>query len=374
LEVQVLSRPAVVDCDGHVTEHESDVKRHLAAPWNQRQSGLLARDQPWDNYMTVRGKLSKRPYPAEGVEYSRGMSPREQIDAWHRVMDEHRIERAICFSSSGGRVGKLREPEWQMAVARAYNDHFAQDFNALSDRVQCVGILPMAFPEAAAAELTRAVTELGIRGFELVTCGMARGYGDAFYDPIYAEAQRLGVPICFHGTRAFADELGAAAFTTFSEVHTYSFTAGMLLHFTSVILQGLPIRFPELKLAFLEIGATWLPYYLDRLDEHWEQRAEVETPLLTRRPSEIVRASKMYFSIESGETLLAPTIAYVGDEHFVYASDIPHWDNEFPHSLDRIWNHPDLSDDTKLRLVRDNAMELFGLSQPDAALQSAGRN
>jgi hypothetical protein len=39
----------------------------------------------------------------------------------------------------------------------------------------------------------------------------------------------------------------------------------------------------KLRFAFLEIGATWLPYYLDRLDEHWEKRAVIEMPLLKDR-------------------------------------------------------------------------------------------
>ena len=69
---------------------------------------------------------------------------------------------------------------------------------------------------------------------------------------------------------------------------------------------SLPRRLPrsadaisELKLAFLEIGATWLPYYLDRLDEHWEKRAKHEMPLLKKKPSQLVREAKIYFQLGS---------------------------------------------------------------------------
>src|SRR5262245_183456 len=58
-------------------------------------------------------------------------------------------------------------------------------------------------------------------------------------------------------------------------------------------------------------------------------------PLLKEKPSELVKKSEVYFSIESGESQLAHTIEYVGAEHFVYASDIPHWDCEFPET----WNN-----------------------------------
>jgi hypothetical protein len=78
------------------------------------------------------------------------------------------------------------------------------------------------------------------------------------------------------------------------------FPAGLLLQFTSMICQGVPLRFPNLKLAFLQIGATWLPYYLNRLDEHRERRAEYEMPLL-RKKRAILRlsdsTSDLYFDI-----------------------------------------------------------------------------
>ena len=114
-------------------------------------------------------------------------------------------------------------------------------------------------------------------------------------------------------------------------------------------------------MAFLEIGATWLPYYLDRLDEHWEKRAKQEMPLLKEKPSDVVRKSKMYFSLESGESLLPEAINYLGAEHFLYASDIPHWDNEFPGNLHALRKHPRISDSDKEKILYSNGKQLFNL-------------
>ena len=60
-------------------------------------------------------------------------------------------------------------------------------------------------------------------------------------------------------------------------------TANLMTHVTTRAA-ALPVRFPKLRFAFLEIGATWLPYYLDRFDEHWEKRAQCEMPLLEEKP------------------------------------------------------------------------------------------
>jgi predicted TIM-barrel fold metal-dependent hydrolase len=203
--------------------------------------------------------------------------------------------------------------------------------------------------------------------FELLSMGLPTALGDPMYDPLYEVAQRLDVPLAVHGNRSSSAEVGAGALRTFAEVHTYTFPAGIFLHFTSMIFQGVPVRFPKLRLAFLEIGATWLPYWLDRMDEHWELRGEFEAPHLKKKPSEVVRESRIYFSLEAEERLLPQTIDYLGDGHFLYASDIPHWDGEFPKNLEYLWNHPDLSRETKEKIAYHNGKAYFQLKGPASA-------
>ena len=342
----------VIDADGHVLEKERYIRKYLEAPWDKRSTALRTRDQPWDANLFDSFETAVR---------WEGLSPKEQIDEWHRIMDQEGMEKAICFPTGSGNVSKIQELPFQLAVARACNTHFAKEFNALSNRVSCVGVLPLRDPKAAAEALRRGVTELGLKGFEILPMGLPMGLGSTFYDPVYAEAEKLGAVIGIHGSRSNSHEIGAAVLSTFAEVHSYAFTVGLLLQFTHVVGQGVPVRFPDLKLAFLEIGATWLPYYLDRLDEHWEKRAKHEMPLLKEKPSDLVRKSKLYFSLESGESLLPESISYLGAEHFLYASDIPHWDNEFPGNLHALRNHPRISDSDKEKILYRNAKELFSL-------------
>jgi predicted TIM-barrel fold metal-dependent hydrolase len=357
-EETMPDRPPVIDADGHLLERQSDIRKYLPEPWNRRNTPLFPSDQPWDSDLF--DTLGSR-------WYSRNASPEEQVELWHQVMDEHGMELAVLFPTGSGNIAKLREPGWQIALARAANDHFAQEYNARSNRIKAVGVLPMGHPDEAAKELRRAVTELGLISFEILSMGLPFGLGDAIYDPIWATAEELGVPMCIHGNRSASAEVGADRFRTFGETHCYTFPAGMMLHFTSIMWNAVPLRFPKLKLAFLEIGATWLPYYLDRLDEHWEMRGEFEAPHLTKKPSQVFRESPMYVSLEAAEGLLAAAVDYVGDDHFLYASDIPHWDNEFPKNLEELWARPDLSADTKEKILHRNARALFGLGVPATA-------
>jgi hypothetical protein len=170
----------------------------------------------------------------------------------------------------------------------------------------------------------------------------------------------LGCALAVHGTNG-AEELASGAFETFTEVHTVSFPVGMFVQFSNMIYQGVPARFPKLRLAFLEIGSTWLPYWLDRMDEHWEKRGALETPSLKQRPGDCVREHPIYFSFEADETLLPETFRYVGENHFVYATDIPHWDCEFPENLRYTQKRSDVSEETKNKLLYENAKALYAI-------------
>jgi predicted TIM-barrel fold metal-dependent hydrolase len=55
------------------------------------------------------------------------------------------------------------------------------------------------------------------------------------------------------------------------------------------------------------------------------------------------------------------------DDHFLYASDVPHWDGEFPKNLEYLWNHPDLSQKTKENIAYRNGKEYFQLNRPVSA-------
>ncbi len=349
----MAQRLPAIDADGHIVEREDDVRKYLPRPWSLRDGGLFpAADQPWD--MFVYGKFTQQPR-------FQAMSPAEESAAWLELMDAHGIETAVLFPTRAAGISRLREVDFACAVARAYNTCVAREYAAVSPRLRPVGVLPVQDPPRAAEELRYAVEELGLISFEINAITPAPGLGSRFYDPLWAEAERLNVAMCIHGSRSPSPDIGADRLATFAEVHAYGFTVSILLQFTSVLCQGVPVRFPRLRLAFLENGATWLPYYLDRLDEHWEKRGEVEMPLLTKKPSAVFREAPIYVSIEPGEGLLPETIAYVGDDHFLYATDVPHWDNEFPESLETLRAHPRLSDETKAKLLYRNAQALFGL-------------
>ena len=343
-----MAASKVIDADGHIIERTDELRKYLKAPFNKRVGPLTA-SEPWDRDLQHTLPPEPRTFPSAPT-----------AEDWLRLLDDHNIEQVFLYPTALGNVSRIREPAYPAALCQAYNDYVHDHYATISDRLRPVAILPFQDPENAVIELRRAIGELGYRAAVVRTTGLRLPLGHKFYDPIYREAEALECALAVHGTNG-AEELASGAFETFTEVHTVSFPVGMFVQFSNMIYQGVPARFPKLRLAFLEIGSTWLPYWLDRMDEHWEKRGALETPSLKQRPSDCVREHPIFFSFEADETLLPETFRYVGENHFVYATDIPHWDCEFPGNLHHTQKRSDVSDETKTKLLYENAKALYAL-------------
>ena len=338
----------VIDADGHIIERTDELRKYLKSPFDKR-GGPLTASEPWDRDL-------RQTLPPEPRNFPSAPSAQD----WLRLLDDHGIEQAFLYPTAMGNVSRIREPDYAVALCEAYNDYVHDQYAKVSNRLRPVALLPFQDPERAVIELRRAVRDYGCRAAVVRTTGLRLPLGHKFYDPIYREAESLGCALAVHGTNG-AEELASGSFETFTEVHTVSFPVGMFVQFSNMIYQGVPARFPKLRLVFLEIGSTWLPYWLDRMDEHWVKRGKIETPSLKQRPSDCVREHPVFFSYEAEETLLPETFRYVGENHFVYATDIPHWDCEFPENLHHTQKHKNLSDETKSKLLYENAKALYAI-------------
>ena len=97
------------------------------------------------------------------------------------------------------------------------------------------------------------------------------------------------------------------------------------------------------------------------MDEEWEKRGHAEAKLLTRPPTECVRAGRIFFSCEADEPLLPQALAWVGDDRIMYASDFPHWDHGYPKSVKELTERADLTDAQKRGVLADNARRFYRL-------------
>ena len=76
-------------------------------------------------------------------------------------------------------------------------------------------------------------------------------------------------------------------------------------------------------------------------------------------PSEYVKTNRCYFTCEGEESALPLVIEQFGDECMMYASDYPHWDTEWPHTVSQVVGRKDISDKTKQKILADNAKAFY---------------
>jgi predicted TIM-barrel fold metal-dependent hydrolase len=65
----------------------------------------------------------------------------------------------------------------------------------------------------------------------------------------------------------------------FISVHVLGFTWFNIVHMTNMVINGIPERFPKLKVIWIESGLAWIPFLMQRLDNEYMMRTS-EAPLL----------------------------------------------------------------------------------------------
>ncbi|HZU07369.1 MAG TPA: amidohydrolase family protein [Chloroflexota bacterium] len=334
---------SVIDADGHVREPLPKLAE-LLGPLGKRRA--LFPTDAWDRQL--RGTLGQSPE-----------SPQQQL----ADMDQDGIDVMVLYPTAGLAIGLIAEEAYATALAAAYNTWLHSFCQANPARLKPVALLAPQDPEAAARELHRAVTELGAIGAMLPTHVPLRpDWGHRYWDPIYAEAQRLDVGLAFHH-KSVHGELTDQRFHNFITVHTIGHPVEQMISLTSVIMGGVLERFPTLRLAFLEGGVGWVPYWMDRMDEEAEKRGAVEAPYLTMRPSEYVLSGRIFFGVECGEKTLPDAVRWGLEDTLLYSSDYPHWDGDWPHTVRTVRARADLSEDVKRKMLHDNAVRFYKLDE-----------
>jgi len=338
----------VIDVDGHCVERDNQILAHA----EYRGRALKGVDAPISIWPSLDGW-----FRVASDALSAG-----DPEAWQSFLEDTGMETTFLYPTNGLAYGLIQDRYWAVSLARAYNDWLHQSYTKLDSRLQGIALVPILDVPAAVAELRRAVKELGMRGAVLPAATvMGKAYGHADFDPLYAEAERLDVALGIHG--APSKGFGFDFFDTFIKAHTLEHPFAILIQLTSMIFDGVFERFPDLRVAFLECGAGWVPYMMDRMDEEFERRGARWAPSLKRKPSDVIRSGNLYVSCEVEERTLPYVIELMGEDNIFFASDYPHerrrdaFLKDIPEFLER----SDLSDKVKEKILLHNTRRFYRL-------------
>jgi predicted TIM-barrel fold metal-dependent hydrolase len=163
----------------------------------------------------------------------------------------------------------------------------------------------------------------------LVSSGGEPPYGNRRYDTVYEVCEKKRLPVMYHADSASLDDFHYHGFSTNLETHSLGFLIANMSQLTSVVVQGVPEKFPDLNIVFQEAGLFYVPMMMQRLDQEYLREPD-EAPLLDCLPSEYMK--EFYYGTQpmeqpaNDEHLEAVIDMIGGAERLMWASDWPHPD------------------------------------------------
>jgi predicted TIM-barrel fold metal-dependent hydrolase len=371
----------ILDSDLHVIEPGDLFTRYLDPKFSDRAPTLEISDVSAIDTWVVDG--NPFPYWGRWPEFHQAnqrLRDKKEVSAFQvrafetkfnskttlEAMDMEGVDTAVLYRTTGGMLGMAidgLEPEFALALCRAYNDWIADYCKTDPTRLKGVAMLPLYDVDMAIDEARRAVNELGFVGVT-VHCEPVNGRlpYDLEVEPLWTELERLGTSVGFHGTSTAPSTeditrkyLRHPAGRTLT--HALSFPTQMMAMIAGLTLSGVLERHPSLRVAFLEANCSWLPWLLYRLDDQWAKYTDAP---LQQRPSDYF-LRQCCISVEADEPGLQEVINRVGDDNLVISTDYPHPDSAFPHSMDEFFEQ-EISDDSRRKVLWDNTARLYGIT------------
>ena len=293
---------------------------------------------------------------------SRGFPGPELLDFSKRIeyMDRNKIDVEVLSLTTP--VTDQMPPEEQVRVCRMANDITKKHMDEYPGRFMGFAALPMADPEAAAAELERCVKELGFCGTMLAGRYKGRFFNEEEFLPVFAKAAELDVPVYFHPalvpmnvqqTNYMSDMYSYIVGSEFASAG-YGWHSEVGIQIVRMILSGIFDKYPDLKFISGHWGET-IPCFLDRMDAILDQ----EITGLKKKVSEYY---KEHVYITPSGILSTDQLEYVvklmGADHVMYAIDYPYLK---PENAYEFLMESSLTDEQKELIAHKNAEKIFKL-------------
>lgn len=297
-----------------------------------------------------------------------GWDPAERL----KDQDIDGLEGEVLHCTLGFRLFWLEDAALQREVFRVYNDWLAEFISYNPQRLIGIGLISLYDIDEARKELRR-IVKLGLRGGMVwISPPADRPYSSTDYDPFWAEAQELGLPLVLHGITGFAESRLSIAYWNpamvlfaVTEHHEAERTLATL------ILSGVLERFPRLRIVSAENGTGWMPYFLRRLARSLRFRGNSYPANLTLSPDEYFRRQVAVTYIDEQEAVESRAI--IGEDALMWASDYPHFASTWPNS-DKIIERDfaGVPEAARRKLVHDNVLKLYNMAGVEVPQVAAG--
>lgn len=320
----------LISADSHVNEPTDLWSKAMGKEYGERAPHLL------EDYNGVHGRFyytglrvlklgdDEDELRAMGVPVAAGYAPESRA----AFQEQAGIDAEIVNPTVGLHVLNGPDRDAMHVAARVYNDWMAEFVGYDPRRIIGVAIIPTDDIDWAVAELER-VSKMGLWG-AMINMQPLEGcppYRAAAYDPLWAAAQHLAMPLTLH--------LATGRARTALSVHKpedFPLTPGFHLDArvevmgvlgNDFIFGRILDRFSELDIICGEFDISWLPWFAAKMDELQEGFAHrLHLPTLERKASEYAWQRVWHGVID--DPFAVETIRITGADTVLWGSDFPH--------------------------------------------------
>jgi predicted TIM-barrel fold metal-dependent hydrolase len=278
---------------------------------------------------------------------------------------------SVVYPSEGLLTFSIADSALCSATMRAYNDYVAEFCRADPARLKGVAMLNVDDPAAAVPEMIRC-REMGLAGAMISVLPPAdRAYDHPMYEPLWAAAADLAMPLSLHvatGRAALSVDAGQEGIQRVSEAAFYLQDHFVRKSLGEMIFSGVFERHPALRVGSVEHEVSWIPFFLFQMDYcytdrpvrgDWHRFADPDV-----RPSDFFRQC-CFVSFQEDAVGIRER-EFIGIETLMWGSDYPHTESTYPRSRE-ITNRilADVPEADRRRILEENTARLYGFELPE---------
>lgn len=381
---------SIIDVDTHVSELPDTWTSRVPASMRDRvphvEKDAKGRDRWVINgqmvslagLLATAGRGDFKEYPPTFEDMHPGAY---DADARLKYMDEMGIWAMVMYPNVAGfgsqQFLKLGDPELMLACVEAYNNFQTEWASVDPRRLLPITSTPFWDIEASVREVRRCA-EMGHRG--ILFTGEPHKFGqpmlaDRAWDPLWATACELDVPISFHiGSGNMEGGMTKEMMAVYGKMAT--FTAGSVevflkngIQLSDLLMSGVLARFPDIKFVSVESGIGWIPFVLEALDYQFlGNRVPEERPELDMLPSEYF-ARNVFACYWFEQIAPRRLLDKVGVDRILFETDFPHPTSLYGDEVDDriVSGLSDATPEQRRAILWGNAQKLYKVDEPTAA-------
>ena len=344
-----------IDADAHVIEndHTWDYLEGADQRFRPMPSSIALPNGRTQQFWIIDGRLIPG---RDNVGADTPQEAREMADIERRLkhMDELGVDVQVLYPTLFLRPITKR-PDAELALCRAYNRWLADIWRKGQGRLRWAVQLPLMSMDAAIEELRwskdNGACAVFMRGLETHFA-----LHNAYFFPLYAAAQELGMPIGIHsgvGNFEVVDAFGADDTFRGAKLMVIGAIHALLMH-------GVPAKFPALRFGAIEVTSQWLPYLLKDLRMRW-QRMRQRLPEGQEPGEDLFRSDQMYAACQTDDDL-GYVLSYAGEDNIMIGSDYGHADTASEIiALQKLRTSGDLEERIIDKILCQNPARFYGL-------------